>query len=145
MSLLPSTVVLGLIVLQAAPPPAARSRHATGDARKLTLVLPHALRMGETAWLLVRLGAIDHNEVRITTQEGRLLGAISPSDVRSGKPAGTYTIPVPPEAFHNGRLALRISVVQSGRATRAPTKEEVRSVRLLIRRFRTASSRGPNP
>ncbi len=144
-----STVVFAFAALQATPsppvPPATAQSRQTGDARMMTLVLPHALRNGETAWLLVEVGAIDHHPIRLTTQDGRPLGTISPFGVHSGQTAGTYTVPVPAEAFHDGRLALRISVVQPGRAPRAPTSEEVKGVRLVIRRFKKQPSSGANP
>jgi hypothetical protein len=138
-----TTVILAFVVLQTAPsasvsPPMAQSRHI-GDAREMTLVLPHALRKGETAWLLVNVGAIGRDQVQLTTQDGRPLGTISQFGIRSGKPAGTYTVPVPAEALSNGRLALRLSVMQSGRAPRAPTTKEVKSLHLLIRQFKDGS------
>lgn len=139
-----TTAVFAFVTLQAATsPPAAAAQ--SGDARKMTLVLPHALRSGETAWLLVRVGAIDHKLIRLSTEDGRSLGTLSPFGARSGHGAGTYTVPVPTEAFHDERLALRISVVESGRAPRAPTSDEVRDVRLVIRRFKEQPSSGANP
>ena len=139
MVVLASTAVLAFVVLQAAPsastpPPTAQSRQ-TGDAREMTLALPHALRRGETAWLLVEVGAIGHDQIQLMTQDGRPLGNLSPFGVRSGQAAGIYTVPVPTEALGDGRLALRLSVMQSGHAPRAPTTEEVKSLRLLIRRL----------
>jgi len=139
MVVLASTAVLAFVVLQAAPsastpPPTAQSRQ-TGDAREMTLALPHALRRGETAWLLVEVGAIGHDQIQLMTQDGRPLGNLSPFGMRSGQAAGIYTVPVPTEALGDGRLALRLSVMQSGHAPRAPTTEEVKSLRLLIRRL----------
>jgi hypothetical protein len=139
MVVLASTAVLAFALLQAvpsasAPTPRAQSRQ-TGDAREITLALPHPLRKGETAWLLAEVGAIGHDQIQLTTQDGRTLGTISPFGVRSGQAAGTYTVPVPVEAFVDGQLALRLSVMHSGRATHAPTTEEVKSLRLLIRRL----------
>jgi hypothetical protein len=136
-----STIALALLMLQSAPSPskpptAAQTRQTHGDARKITLVLPHALHKGETAWLLVKVGAIDHHQIRLTTGDGLLLGTISPFGARAGHAAGTYTVPVPDEAFSKGRLALRLAVMQSGGAQRAPTAEEIRGVHLVIRRFR---------
>lgn len=145
MHVLASTAVLALLMLQTAPLPAAQSRHSSSDARKMTLTLPHALRKGETAWLLVKVGEIDHNEIRITTQDGRLLGTISPFGVHSGQAAGTYTIPIPADAFNHNRIALLLSVMGTGQAPRAPTTKEVKSVRLLIRRFRTRPADSNNP
>lgn len=143
MALLGSTVILAFVVLQTAPsasvsPPMAQSRQIDG-AREMTLVLPHALRKGETAWLLVKVGAIGHDQIQLTTQDGWPLGMISQFGVRSGKPAGTYTVPIPAEALSEGRLTLRLSVMQSGRAPRAPTAQEVKSLRLLIRQFKDGS------
>ncbi len=143
MAVLASTVVFALVVLQTAPsalvsPPMAQSRQRD-DAREMTLVLPHALRKGETAWLLVKVGAIGRDQIQIMTQDGRPLGTISPLGIRSGKSAGTYTVPVPEEALSDGRLALRLSMMQSGRAPRAPTAKEVKSLRLLIRQFKGGS------
>jgi hypothetical protein len=143
MVVLASTVILAFVVLQTAPsasvsPPMAQSRQI-GCAREMTLVLPHALRKGETAWLLVKVGAIGRDQIQLMTQDGRPLGTISAFGIRSGKPAGTYTVPVPAEALSDGRLALRLSVMQSGRAPRAPTAKEVKSLRLLIRQFKDGS------
>lgn len=101
----------------------------------MTLTLPHALRKGETAWLLVTVGMIGHNQIQLTTQSGKDLGNISPFGIRSGQAAGTYTIPVPAEALSGRRLVLRLSVPQAGGLHRATTTEEVTSVRLVIQRF----------
>jgi hypothetical protein len=139
MVVLASTAVLAFVVLQAAPsasaPHATAQSRQTGDAREMTLALPHALRRGETAWLLVEVGAIGHDQIQLMTQDGRPLGTLSPFGVRSGQAAGIYTVPVPTEALNDGWLALRLSVTQSGHAPRAPTTEEVKSLRLLIRRL----------
>jgi hypothetical protein len=132
-----STIVLTLVALQTAPsssqPAATAQSQQAGNARKMTLVLPHSLREGEAAWLLVKVGDIGHKQIRLTTQDGRPLGTISPFAIRSGQAAGTYSIPVPAEDFHHERLALRLSMVEAGDAQRAPTKEELESVRLVIR------------
>jgi hypothetical protein len=142
------TVVLAFVALQPAPsalvsPPMAQARaqaRQIGVAREMrTLTLPHVLRKGEMAWLLVKVGAIGREQIEITTQEGRPLGTISPLGARSGDADGTYTLPVPAEALHDGRLTLRLSVVQSGRASRAATSNEVKSVRVVIRRFKDGS------
>jgi hypothetical protein len=143
MVVLVSTVLLAFVALQTASsasvsPPMAQSRQI-GGAREMTLVLPHALRKDETAWLLVTVGAIGHDQIQIMTQDGEPLGTISPFGIRSGKSGGTYTVPVPVGALSDGRLALRLSVIQSGRASRAPTTKEVKSLRLLIRQFQDGS------
>jgi hypothetical protein len=149
MFVLSSIVALAFVLLQAPPsssatPAAAQPRQA-GDAREMTLAVPHKLRKGETAWLLVEIGVIDHDQIQLITQDGHPLGTISPYSVRSGQAAGTYTVPVPANALNDGRLALRMSVIESGQAQRAPTTDEVKSLRLLIRRFRKRPQSGANP
>jgi hypothetical protein len=136
MSVLALSVILAFVTPQAGstPAPKAQSQPA-GDAREMTLVLPHALRKGETAWLLVAVGMIGHNQIQLTTQSGKDLGTISPFGIRSGQAAGTYTIPVPAEALSGRRLILRLSVPQADGLQRATTTEEVKSVRLVIQRF----------
>jgi hypothetical protein len=104
----------------------------SGAGRLETLVLPHALRPGETAWLEVTVGAIPHDaEIEIAATSGRLLGVISPYAVRSGNEAGTYPVPLPPEAISNDRVSVRLSFHHSG-LSRAPTQQEVKSIRLKI-------------
>lgn len=137
MAVLVPTVVLAFVVLEALP--LASAPHPTtqpqqvGDAREITLALPHVLRKGEAVWLLVEVGVIGHEQIQLMTQNGRPLGTISPFGVRSGQAAGIYTVPVPAEAIVDGKLALQLSVLQSGRAQRAPTTEEIKSVRVVVR------------
>jgi hypothetical protein len=101
--------------------------------RVMTLALPHALRAGETAWLEVKVGVIERGEeIEIQTTAGQPLGTISPFGVRSGQPAGTYTVPVPPGAIANDHLSLRLLIDQSSHAQRGPTVKEVSRVRVKI-------------
>jgi hypothetical protein len=147
MAVLVSTVVLAVAALQPAPlvsvsPPMAQGvvqAGQVGSALERTLMLPHALRKDETVWLLVKVGAIGREQIEITTQDGRPLGTISAFGARAGDAGGTYTVPVPADALRDGRLALRLLVVHSGGAPRAATSKEVKSLRLVIRRFKDGS------
>ena len=103
--------------------------------RAVTLRLPHALRAGDTAWLKVRIGVIARGEeIEITTTEGRLLGVISPYAIRSGREAGTYTIPLPADAISDDRVSVRLLVDNHGHAQRAPAAAEVKSITVKIMR-----------
>ena len=104
----------------------------TAFAQDIVLTLPRALRAGETAWIEVRVGAIGRREVDVTTASGERLGTISPFGVRSGRDAGTYTLPLPANAISDGRVALRLSISQPGGASRTPSASEVRSVKLRV-------------
>jgi hypothetical protein len=103
------------------------------SGRTVNLALPHALREGETAWLLVTVGVIPRGaEIEITSPSGHLLGVISPYGIRSGSAAGTYTVPLPADAISGRRVSLLLMLDLSGKQ-RAPTAREVKTVRVRIR------------
>jgi len=103
---------------------------ATG--RVVTLVLPRDLTADEGAAVEVKVGVIARGaQIKVETTSGKLLGVISPYGLRSGDEAGTYPIPVPPEAISNKRISLRLTLSYN-RSKRAPTAQEVRSVQLKI-------------
>ncbi len=98
-----------------------------------SLVLPHPLGAGEAAWIEVQAGALRRGqEIDIKTASGQDLGTVSPFGVRDGQDAGTYALPVPEGAIRDGSLSLRITISQFGAPPRAPTAEELRSVKLTI-------------
>jgi hypothetical protein len=104
--------------------------HGAGG-RQVHLTLPRDVREGEAAILEVTLGRLaTRAPIEIRTATGRLLGAVSTLGVPHGREAGTYLVPIPNDAFRNGRLSLRLSL---GRDRRAPTREEVKAVKLTIR------------
>lgn len=102
--------------------------------RTVNLVLPRALRAGESATLLVSVGVIPRSgEIEITTKSGKLLGVISPYGIRAGHESGTYTVPLPADAIDGRRVCLRVSLRANGKV-RAPTMKEVKRVRVEIRK-----------
>ena len=102
------------------------------EARDMNLVLPHPLQAGETAWLDIAVGAIGHQQIEVTTAAGEALGTISTFGLRFGQDAGDYTLPVPADAIHGKRVTIRLTITQPGAPQRAPTDQEVRSVKLKI-------------
>ena len=97
-----------------------------------TLILPHALRAGESASLEIQVGQVSHGtEIEVETTSGRLLGVISPFGIRSGNEAGTYTVPVPVDAISNNQISVRL-LLKYYHSQRAPTRKEVKSVRIRI-------------
>jgi hypothetical protein len=112
---------------------AAQSGDVTA-VRQMTLALPHPLRAGEAAAVELQLGALGRGRVvTVTTADGRPLGSVSPFGARAGQPGGTYTLPVPPEAIRDGKLTVRLTISPGGGGPpRAPTAEEVPSVRLNV-------------
>jgi hypothetical protein len=105
---------------------------SSAAGRVINLVLPRDLEAADSVWLEVKLGAIPRGaEIEIETTSGKMLGVISPHGIRSGDEAGTYSVPVPPEAISGKRLSLRLTLSYVGRK-RAPTLKQVKSVRLKI-------------
>lgn len=124
-----AALALGLLVLVAPPASGAEA----SSASTVTLALPRPLRSGETAWIEVQVGLIGRGqEIVVTTASGRQLGTISPFGLRAGQEAGGFTLPLPPDAIGDGRVAIRLSISQYGAPPRAPTPQEVRGVRLKL-------------
>jgi hypothetical protein len=106
---------------------------AQDAAQSMTLQLPRPLAANETAFIEVQVGPIGRGRtIEVTTAAGQPLGTVSPFAVRTGHDAGTYPVPVPKEAIRDGRLSIRLSISQPGGAPRAPTADEVRSVKLGV-------------
>jgi hypothetical protein len=101
--------------------------------KAMTLMLPHPLRAGESAYLEVRVGPIRRGEqIKIATAAGERLGVISPYGVRAGAEAGTYTVPLPPAAISGDRVSVTLTIAPLDGPPRAPTAHEVRAVKLVV-------------
>lgn len=108
---------------------------ASAPGRVVNLVLPRSLNQDEGVAVELTLGVLERgDEIRVETTSGKLLGIISPYGIRSGYEAGTYTVPVPAEAICNNRVSLRIILNRHSVGKRAPTTQELRSVKLRITR-----------
>jgi hypothetical protein len=106
---------------------------ASAPGRVVNLVLPRSLNEDEGVAVELKLGVLERgSEIVVETTSGKLLGVISPYGIRAGNEAGTYTVPVPKEEISNNRVSLRITLDQHRRGKRAPTTQELRSVKLTI-------------
>lgn len=104
-----------------------------GQGRVVNLVLPREVSAQEAVWVELKLGVLATGaEIEVETTEGKALGTISPHGIRPGNEAGTYVLPVPPEAITDKRLSLRLVLKQPDSSKRAPTIKEVKNVRLKI-------------
>lgn len=126
----PVTAALALFAHLALNGNAALAQDAT---RNMTLELPRPLAADETAFIEVQVGPIGRGRtIEVTTASGQPLGVVSPFGVRTGQAAGTYPLPVPSDAIRDGRLSIRMTISQPGGVARAPTADEVRSVKLGV-------------
>jgi hypothetical protein len=98
---------------------------------KQTLTLPQALAPGTTAWLEVQVGSLAPGQrVRVTTQDGALIGTISPFGRAQRESSGVHALPVPPDAIHAGALSVVVTIVEGSDPPRTPTSAEVQRLRL---------------
>jgi len=123
MQMLFATLISFALLLQTAGAP----------GRVVNLVLPRSLNADEGVSVELKLGVLERGSaIKIETTSGRNLGVITPYGIRSGEEAGTYTVPIPPEVISNNCVSLRIILDQHSRGKRAPTNQELRSIRLQI-------------
>ena len=95
------------------------------------LAVPRAPAAQEAVWLSVRVGVLPRGlRILVLSDDGQLLGVISPFAIVPGKETGTYTIPLPDNAVHQGHVTVRLLVEERG-VTRSPTGSEVEDVGLV--------------
>ena len=105
---------------------------AGAPGRVVNLALPRSLTANEGVSVELKLGVLARGaEIVVETTSGKLVGVVSPYGIRAGEEAGTYTVPLPPEAISNNRVSLRLTLKQ-GREKRTPTTKQIKDVRLQI-------------
>jgi len=110
---------------------------AGAPGRVVNLVLPRSLNKDEGVAVQLKVGVIERGAViQVKTISGKAVGTISPYGIRTGNEAGTYTLHVPTEEISNNRVSLRITLNDPSRGKRAPTTQELRSVKLSIVPFK---------
>lgn len=104
---------------------------APPGADRVVLTLPRAPATDEALWLGVRVGVLKRGaRVLVLSDDGTLLGAISPFAIAPGQKAGTYTIPLPDKSVREGRVAVRVVVEEAEHVTRPPAPGEVEDIGL---------------
>ena len=117
------------LLAQGADAPAAVTPSSAG---RTVLTLPRPPAAQEAVWLSVRVGVLQRGaRVLVLSDEGTLLGAISPFAILPGKEAGTYTIPLPENSVRDGRVVVRLVVEDREHPTRPATGSEVEDVGLV--------------
>lgn len=99
---------------------------------QVVLDVPPAHHADAPLFIELRVGAIGPgHELAVTTDSGRPLGVVSPHGLRLGAEAGLYVLPIPADVAHDGRVRVRLALTRSDGPARAPTEQEVRSIRLI--------------
>src|SRR5262245_7391261 len=99
----------------------------------IELTAPRAPASGEAVQLRVTVRSLPAGaRLAVQTEAGEILGAVAPFGPRRDRSPTTATIPVPRSALADGRLRLRLEVIEPGGAARKARPEEVEHVELIL-------------
>ena len=102
------------------------------EAPVIELAAPRAAAGSESVELAVTTGALPRGaRLALSTESGEILGAVAP--YAPGSRSTTATVPVPRSAIVDGRLRLRLQVLEPGAPPRPPRPGEVQRLELVPR------------
>jgi hypothetical protein len=106
---------------------------AAQEKSVIELSAPRALTSNDAVEIQIATGPLPAGaRLVVMTEQGEVIGAITPYGI-PGTPSGsTATIPVPPTALVDRRLRLQLQVIQPGTPPRAPRTDEVRRIDLIV-------------
>ncbi|WP_404538684.1 hypothetical protein [Bradyrhizobium sp. USDA 223] len=92
----------------------------------------HPLAADEAVEIQIVTGPLPRGaRLEVMTEQGELLGTVRSLGIPNAPRGETATIPVPRAALVEGRLRLRLQIVQSGAAARPAQPSEIRHVNLV--------------
>jgi hypothetical protein len=98
----------------------------------IELAAPRAAAGSESVELAVTTGGLPPGaRLALSTENGEILGAVAP--YAPGSRSCTATVPVPRSAIVDGRLRLRVEVLEPGAPPRPPRPGEVQRLELVPR------------
>jgi hypothetical protein len=99
----------------------------------IELAAPRAPASGEAVQIRVTVRSLPAGaRLAVKTEAGEILGAVAPFGPRRDRTATTATIPVPRSALVDGRLRLRLEVIEPGGAARKARSEEVEHIEVIL-------------
>ena len=100
---------------------------AAQESRMIELSAPSALRSDESVELQITTGPLARGaRLVVMTEQGEILGVLTPFNVPGTGTSNTATVPVPRTAMADGRLRLRLQLIELGAAPRAPRDDEAK-------------------
>lgn len=107
-----------------------RAAYGADSFTLLTLTVPVATDTHEALWLDATVGSLPRGSfLNIETEDGRLIGTISPFGVTALTPQ-TYKLALPKDAVKGSALRIRVQVQQSDGTVRVPNSRELLGVKL---------------
>jgi len=96
----------------------------------LTLTVPLPMDTHEALWLDATVGALPRgSSLNIETEDGQLIGTISPFGVTALTPQ-TYKLALPKDAAKGSALRIRVQVQQPDGTMRVPNSQELLGAKL---------------
>ena len=97
----------------------------------IELATPRQAGRGDAVELQITTGPLPRGaRLTLSTEDGESLGAVTPYP--PGRQSNTATVPIPRSAIVDGRLRLRLQVLEPGAPARAPQPGEVQRVELVV-------------
>jgi hypothetical protein len=101
------------------------------EAAMIELAAPRQARPSVSVELQITTGPLPRGaRLTLSTEDGESLGAATPYP--PGRQSNTATLPVPRSAIVDGRLRLRLQVLEPGAPARAPRPSEVQRLDLIV-------------
>jgi hypothetical protein len=99
---------------------------AAQESRVIELSVPHAPRQGEAVEIKIATAPLSRGaRLVVMTEQGETIGVVAPFEVPGTSGGNSATVPVPRAALTDGRLRLRLQLIERGAAPRAPRDDEV--------------------
>ena len=101
------------------------------ESAMIELAAPRQDGRGDSVDLQITTGPLPRGaRLTLSTEDGESLGAVTPYP--PGRQSNTATVPVPRSAIVDGRLRVRLQVLEPGAPARAPRPSEVQRVELVV-------------
>ena len=98
----------------------------------IELSAPSALRSDESVELQITTGPLARGaRLVVMTEQGEILGVLTPFNVPGTGTSNTATVPVPRTAMADGRLRLRLQLIEQG-AARAHSRDDSQTPGLVV-------------
>lgn len=99
----------------------------------IELIAPRLPGRDEAAELQVTTGPLPPAaRLEFMAEHGESYGAVTPFGPSRDRDGTTATVPIPRSAFIDGKLRLRVRVIEPGAAPRALRSEELKSLNLVV-------------
>ena len=105
---------------------------AAEEFRMVELATPWPLARGEAVQLQVTAGPLPRGaRLTVMTEQGEILGAVAPFGPALVRGSTAASVPVPRSAIADGRVRLRLQVLEPNGQSRPPRPDEIERLDLV--------------